>query len=219
MRGSTPATTRSIAVDRAQQRALGRARGARQRHRHRCGRAPRDARAVQPRARRARDRRARASASASRSSRRSCAVTAASSRSRRCRARPRCRSGCAGGASRIAAGRRTRAHTARDRGEGRVVTDERILIVEDDEAIATGLSLNLKLAGRIASSARDGDEAIAPRERRGLRAHPARHQPTQAQRARGARRAARRRQPGAGDRAVRARRRVRQGRRAAARRG
>ncbi len=40
------------------------------------------------------------------------------------------------------------------------MTDERILIVEDDEAIATGLSLNLKLAGRAASIARDGDEAI-----------------------------------------------------------
>ena len=36
----------------------------------------------------------------------------------------------------------------------------RILIVEDDEAIATGLSLNLKLAGRGTSIARDGDEAI-----------------------------------------------------------
>lgn len=40
------------------------------------------------------------------------------------------------------------------------MTDERILIVEDDEAIATGLSLNLKLAGRIASIARDGDDAL-----------------------------------------------------------
>ncbi len=37
---------------------------------------------------------------------------------------------------------------------------ERILIVEDDEAIATGLSLNLKLAGRAAVIARDGDEAL-----------------------------------------------------------
>jgi len=36
----------------------------------------------------------------------------------------------------------------------------RILIVEDDEAIATGLSLNLKLAGRGTSIPRDGDEAI-----------------------------------------------------------
>ncbi len=35
-----------------------------------------------------------------------------------------------------------------------------ILIVEDDEAIATGLSLNLKLAGRQAQIARDGDEAL-----------------------------------------------------------
>jgi DNA-binding response OmpR family regulator len=39
------------------------------------------------------------------------------------------------------------------------VTD-RILIVEDDDAIATGLSLNLKLAGRSASIARDGDDAL-----------------------------------------------------------
>jgi len=37
---------------------------------------------------------------------------------------------------------------------------EPILIVEDDEAIATGLSLNLKLAGRTAVVARDGDEAL-----------------------------------------------------------
>ena len=35
-----------------------------------------------------------------------------------------------------------------------------ILIVEDDEAIATGLSLNLKLAGRTAVVARDGEEAL-----------------------------------------------------------
>jgi DNA-binding response OmpR family regulator len=35
-----------------------------------------------------------------------------------------------------------------------------ILIVEDDEAIATGLALNLKLAGRQTSIARDGDDAI-----------------------------------------------------------
>ncbi|MCX5745217.1 MAG: response regulator transcription factor [Proteobacteria bacterium] len=37
----------------------------------------------------------------------------------------------------------------------------RILIVEDDEAIATGLALNLKLAGRPTVIARDGDEALA----------------------------------------------------------
>lgn len=36
-----------------------------------------------------------------------------------------------------------------------------ILIVEDDEAIATGLALNLKLAGRKTAIARDGDDAIA----------------------------------------------------------
>jgi DNA-binding response OmpR family regulator len=36
-----------------------------------------------------------------------------------------------------------------------------ILIVEDDEAIATGLALNLKLAGRQTAIARDGDDAIA----------------------------------------------------------
>jgi DNA-binding response OmpR family regulator len=36
-----------------------------------------------------------------------------------------------------------------------------ILIVEDDEAIATGLALNLKLAGRATSIARDGEDAIA----------------------------------------------------------
>src|SRR5205814_5496359 len=36
----------------------------------------------------------------------------------------------------------------------------RILIVEDDDAIATGLALNLKLAGRGTSIARDGDDAI-----------------------------------------------------------
>ena len=35
-----------------------------------------------------------------------------------------------------------------------------ILIVEDDDAIATGLSLNLKLAGRTAIIARDGEEAL-----------------------------------------------------------
>jgi two-component system alkaline phosphatase synthesis response regulator PhoP len=38
--------------------------------------------------------------------------------------------------------------------------NERILIVEDDEAIATGLALNLKLAGRSTSIARDGDDAV-----------------------------------------------------------
>jgi DNA-binding response OmpR family regulator len=36
----------------------------------------------------------------------------------------------------------------------------RILIVEDDDAIATGLALNLKLAGRATAIARDGDEAL-----------------------------------------------------------
>ena len=36
-----------------------------------------------------------------------------------------------------------------------------ILIVEDDDAIATGLALNLKLAGRTTSIARDGEDAIA----------------------------------------------------------
>jgi len=36
----------------------------------------------------------------------------------------------------------------------------RVLIVEDDEAIATGLALNLKLAGRPTSIARDGVDAI-----------------------------------------------------------
>ena len=36
----------------------------------------------------------------------------------------------------------------------------RILIVEDDEAIATGLAINLKLAGRPTEIARDGDEAV-----------------------------------------------------------
>ena len=35
-----------------------------------------------------------------------------------------------------------------------------ILIVEDDEAIATGLALNLKLAGRQTTISRDGDDAI-----------------------------------------------------------
>ena len=36
----------------------------------------------------------------------------------------------------------------------------RILIVEDDDAIATGLSLNLKLAGHPSAIARDGEEAL-----------------------------------------------------------
>jgi DNA-binding response OmpR family regulator len=36
----------------------------------------------------------------------------------------------------------------------------KILIVEDDDAIATGLSLNLRLAGLEPSVARDGDEAL-----------------------------------------------------------
>jgi DNA-binding response OmpR family regulator len=35
-----------------------------------------------------------------------------------------------------------------------------LLVVEDDEAIATGLALNLKLAGRATTIARDGDEAM-----------------------------------------------------------
>jgi DNA-binding response OmpR family regulator len=37
---------------------------------------------------------------------------------------------------------------------------QRILIVEDDEAIATGLALNLKLAGHQTVIARDGDAAL-----------------------------------------------------------
>ena len=36
----------------------------------------------------------------------------------------------------------------------------RVLIVEDDEAIATGLALNLKLAGHTSSIARDGVDAL-----------------------------------------------------------
>jgi DNA-binding response OmpR family regulator len=40
-----------------------------------------------------------------------------------------------------------------------------ILVVEDDEAIATGLALNLKLAGRASQIARDGQEALARAER------------------------------------------------------
>jgi len=40
------------------------------------------------------------------------------------------------------------------------VTPRRILIVEDDVAIATGLSLNLRLAGHAPTVAADGDQAI-----------------------------------------------------------
>jgi DNA-binding response OmpR family regulator len=40
------------------------------------------------------------------------------------------------------------------------MTDARILVVEDDDAIATGLALNLRLAGRASAIARDGDEAL-----------------------------------------------------------
>jgi DNA-binding response OmpR family regulator len=40
----------------------------------------------------------------------------------------------------------------------------RILIVEDDDAIATGLALNLKLAGRPTTIARDGEDAIKQTE-------------------------------------------------------
>ena len=40
----------------------------------------------------------------------------------------------------------------------------KILVVEDDEAIATGLALNLKLAGRTTSIARDGEDAIRQAE-------------------------------------------------------
>jgi two-component system alkaline phosphatase synthesis response regulator PhoP len=48
------------------------------------------------------------------------------------------------------------------RGAGRSpVGSSDILIVEDDEAIATGLALNLKLAGRATVIARDGEEALA----------------------------------------------------------
>ena len=36
----------------------------------------------------------------------------------------------------------------------------RLLIVEDDDAIATGLALNLKLAGHATSIAKDGDDAL-----------------------------------------------------------
>jgi len=41
------------------------------------------------------------------------------------------------------------------------VNGREILVVEDDEAIATGLSLNLKLAGHRATIARDGEEALS----------------------------------------------------------
>jgi DNA-binding response OmpR family regulator len=40
----------------------------------------------------------------------------------------------------------------------------RILVVEDDDAIATGLALNLKLAGHASSIARDGLEALKQAE-------------------------------------------------------
>jgi two-component system, OmpR family, alkaline phosphatase synthesis response regulator PhoP len=40
----------------------------------------------------------------------------------------------------------------------------RLLIVEDDEAIATGLALNLKLAGHPTSIARDGEDALRQAE-------------------------------------------------------
>ena len=40
----------------------------------------------------------------------------------------------------------------------------RILIVEDDDAIATGLALNLKLAGRATAIARDGHDALVQTE-------------------------------------------------------
>ena len=40
----------------------------------------------------------------------------------------------------------------------------KILVVEDDEAIATGLALNLKLAGRSTSIARDGVDALKQAE-------------------------------------------------------
>jgi DNA-binding response OmpR family regulator len=42
-----------------------------------------------------------------------------------------------------------------------VSAPSRILIVEDDDAIATGLALNLRLAGRATAIARDGEEALA----------------------------------------------------------
>jgi two-component system, OmpR family, alkaline phosphatase synthesis response regulator PhoP len=40
----------------------------------------------------------------------------------------------------------------------------RLLIVEDDDAIATGLALNLKLAGHTTSIARDGEDALRQAE-------------------------------------------------------
>ena len=40
----------------------------------------------------------------------------------------------------------------------------RVLIVEDDDAIATGLALNLKLAGHASSIARDGNDALKQAE-------------------------------------------------------
>jgi DNA-binding response OmpR family regulator len=42
-----------------------------------------------------------------------------------------------------------------------MTTPHEILVVEDDEAIATGLSLHLLLAGHTATIARDGEEALA----------------------------------------------------------
>src|SRR5690349_15908258 len=42
---------------------------------------------------------------------------------------------------------------------------QQILIIEDDEAIATGLHLNLRLAGHQPSVARDGEEGLAAIER------------------------------------------------------
>src|SRR4029079_11565103 len=42
----------------------------------------------------------------------------------------------------------------------RVTVTGRILIVEDDDAIATGLALNLKLAGHASVIARDGVDAL-----------------------------------------------------------
>ena len=45
-----------------------------------------------------------------------------------------------------------------------MTADGRVLIVEDDEAIATGLALNLRLAGRSSAIARDGDDALRQAE-------------------------------------------------------
>ena len=42
--------------------------------------------------------------------------------------------------------------------------NDRVLIVEDDDAIATGLALNLKLAGHTTTIARDGLDALAQTE-------------------------------------------------------